>query len=317
MAADRDAVESLGDATVEGGKGRRILAPGAPEWPVRLEELGPYDPPRRLFAEGVAIDPRHPAIAVVGTRRPTVAGIEAAIAFARGLAEAGFTVVSGLAVGIDAAAHNAALDAGGHTIAVLGCGLDIDYPARNRNLRRNIATRGTLVTEYPAAVQPTRYSFPLRNRIIAGLSLGVVVVEGSVTSGALVTARLALDANRSVFAVPGSLRNTMARGPNELIRTGRAALVTSVADVFEDLAPNLVWRADEGAPGERQECTVEELTVLAILDDEPVPADRLTALTGLTPGSLAVAAARLEVRGLAAQTPRGLAITAAGARARR
>jgi DNA processing protein len=295
---------------------RRLLAPGAPEWPDRLEELGPYDPPRRLYVEGRSIDPARPAIAIVGTRRPTAAGVEAAADLARGVSEAGFTVVSGLAVGIDASAHRAALDGGGHTIAVLGCGLDVDYPARNRQLRKRIAEDGTLVTEYSGGTRPTRFSFPLRNRIIAGLSLGVVVVEGSLTSGALVTARLALDANRSVYAVPGSLRNAVARGPNELIRTGRAALVSSVDHIFEDLAPHLVWRQGAGSPPKMAECTREERTVLAALDDSPLSADRLTALTGLAAGCLAATAARLEVRGLAVRSPGGVAVTAAGARAR-
>jgi DNA processing protein len=189
---------------------RRELIGASPEWPGCLSELGPHDPPTRLFVDGIPLDPHAKALAVVGTRRPSGAGLDAVRRLATGLAEAGFVVVSGLAVGIDAAAHEATLAAGGHTVAVLGCGLDVDYPSPNRRLKALIATKGTLVSEYPDGVPPSRHTFPRRNRIIAGLSLGVVIVEGAMTSGALVTARLALDCDRNVYAVPGSPRNPMA-----------------------------------------------------------------------------------------------------------
>ena len=175
-----------------------MIHPGDPEWPARLSELGPHRRPAALHAEGEGLRSELPFVAVVGTRRPTGAGVEAAERIARGLAEAGWVVVSGLAVGIDAVAHRAALDAGGTTVAVLGCGLDVAYPARNVALRRRIAEQGTVLTEYPAGTRPARRNFPERNRIIAGLCLGAVVVEGSLRSGAMVTARLALDMNRSV-----------------------------------------------------------------------------------------------------------------------
>lgn len=180
----------------------RTLRPGDVEWPQSLEELGPHPTPALLFADGVALEARRPAVAVVGTRRPTGAGLEAAHGIAGALAEAGWVVVSGLAVGIDAMAHRAALEAGGRTVAVLGAGLDVDYPAANARLKHELRDSGTLLSEYPAGVHPARPHFPLRNRIIAGLTLGVVVVEGSLRSGALVTARLALDANRSVDGFP-------------------------------------------------------------------------------------------------------------------
>jgi DNA processing protein len=293
----------------------RTLRPSDPEWPSSLMELGPHPAPTQLFAQGTALDPSLPAVAVVGTRRPTGAGLENARSISGGLAEAGWMVVSGLAVGVDAAAHHAALEGGGRTVAVLGCGLDVDYPRANARLKSEIAASGTLLSEFAVGTPPVPHHFPLRNRIIAGLSLGVVVVEGSLRSGALVTARLALDANRSVYAVPGSSRNPMAEGPNELIRTGRAALVTSAAHVFEDLAPALAWPASAPAGEGGTAPTDDEAAVLRALDDVPLAADHLTEALGLAPGRLGVLLSMLEVKGWAARAAGGYALTSAGARA--
>ena len=294
---------------------RRTIRPPDAEWPKGLSEIEPLDPPERLRVDGLPLPTDSPSIAVVGTRTPTGAGIEIATTLARAFAEAGFAVVSGLAVGIDAVAHRAALEAGGHTVGVLGGGLDIDYPKANRDLRRQMEERGTVVTEYDDDVSPAKFTFPRRNRIIAGLVQAVVVIEGAITSGALVTARLALDANRSVFAVPGSVRNPMAVGPNELIRTSRAALVTSPSHVFEDLAPSLVWQETDDQPAV-SDIGDTELAVLRALDDTPSSIDRLALLTGLKPGELAVTLSRLEVRSLARRNYGGYEITSAGARTR-
>jgi DNA processing protein len=283
---------------------RRVIRRSDREWPVSLDELHPHDPPSHLFADGLALDPDAVRVAVVGTRRPTYSGLEVAARISRGLAEAGFAVVSGMAVGIDAAAHRAALEEGGTTVAVLGCGLDVDYPARNAKLKSAIAEDGTLLTEYADGTPPLKHYFPLRNRIIAGLSVGVVVVEGTIRSGALVTARLALDCNRNVYAVPGSARNPMAEGPNELIRRGQAALVTGVEHVLEDLAPSIVWR-DRSATEAAPDLDAVEAAVLETLDDAPVPPDALAARFELKPGRLAAALAALEVRGLARRGPGG------------
>jgi DNA processing protein len=295
----------------------RELRPADPEWPARLSELGPHPPPTRLFAAGAPLEAERPAVAVVGTRRPTGAGVQSAYEIAGGFAEAGWTVVSGLAVGIDAMAHRAALEASGLTVAVLGCGLDVDFPARNVELRRTIAERGTLLTEYPPGTPPERRNFPRRNRLIAGLGLGVVVVEGSLRSGALVTARLALDADRSVYAVPGSCRNPMAEGPNELIRTSQAALVTSAAHVFEDLAPALAWApAADATSGHVPACSKPEGAVLAALDDSPLAPDSLAEGLGLRAGRLAVTLSQMEVKGWVVRSRGGYALTTAGARVR-
>ena len=294
---------------------RRTITPRSDEWPAILNELGPHEPPRRLHADGAPLDPEAAAVAVVGTRRPTAAGVEVATRIARGLAEGGIAVVSGLAIGIDATAHRAAIEAGGRTIAVLGTGLDVRYPARNARLKEEIATTGTLLTEYADGTQPQRWHFPMRNRIIAGLSLGVVVVEGAQTSGALVTARLALDANRSVYAVPGSVRNPMAEGPNRLIKSSQAQLVTSFEDVVEDLFGSMGQIGREHRDALTQELDSDEAAVLGALDDEPVGLDRVVRISGLPQGRVAVIAATLELGGLATRSRGGYTITRKGAEA--
>jgi DNA processing protein len=162
----------------------RCIAPGHCEWPERLSELGPLPPPRKLKVAGRAIDVSARTVAIVGSRRPTAAGIEAAEQLARGLAETNFVVVSGLAIGIDAVAHKAALDAGGQTIAVIGGGMDLNYPERNERLRYEIDDRGTVVSEYPEGTPPRNYHFPQRNRIIVGLCEAVVVVHAPVSLSA-------------------------------------------------------------------------------------------------------------------------------------
>jgi DNA processing protein len=257
-------------------------------------------------------------VAVVGSRRPTAAGAATAAAIARGLAEAGFEVVSGLAVGIDAVAHRAALDADGYTIAVLGCGLDVGYPRKNADLRRRIAERGTVVTEYEDGTQPHRFNFPERNRIVAGMSKAVVFVEGAERSGGLITARHAIDANRDVFAVPGSIRNPLAAGPNELIRTGNARLVTCVEHVLEELAPGLVWGDPDGAHAAAGDPLVNETEagLLLFLDEHVTSLDEICVGLALTCGEAALCLAALEVRGYVVKRPAGYELTTAGARMR-
>lgn len=293
----------------------RVIMPGSSEWPFRLGELGPHQPPTRLYVSGRDVDPDARSVAIVGTRRPTAAGIEAAQMLGKGLAEAGFTVVSGLALGIDATAHRAALEAGGHTIAVIGCGTDLNYPRKNERLRRRIDSVGTVVSEYPNGTAPLPHHFPLRNRIIVGLTEGVIVVEGSVKSGALITGRLALDANRSVFAVPGSFRNPYAAGPNELIRCMEATAVTDVQHVFDDLAPGMVW-VDSQSAGGSAKIDEAEARVLCLLDDVTVTPDFLVAESHLEQGEVLLTLSKLEIRGLAKRWNGAYELTTAGARLR-
>ena len=294
----------------------RVITPRSTEWSEGLAEAHAIGIPKQLYVEGMEIPDWQKCIAIVGTRRPTGAGREAARQIATRIAQAGFSVVSGLALGIDAIAHQAALDAGGHTIAVLGCGLDRIYPKKNAALKARIAERGTLVSEYPSGTESRPFHFPQRNRIIAALSQGVIVVEGAMKSGALITARFALDAGRGVYAVPGSIRNPAAVGPNELIRNGNAFLITSADHVFEDIAPGLVW-ADALGPTGPAPCLDEtETAVLLQMDDGRNPMARLTDEVDASPGQVALTLSRLEVRGLVLKRPTGYELSDAGVRAR-
>ncbi|MFO7973622.1 MAG: DNA-processing protein DprA [Candidatus Hydrogenedentota bacterium] len=201
-------------------------------YPLRLAEI--YDPPLLLFARGSLPADQEPYVAVVGTRRASPYGIRMAGKLARELAARGITVVSGMAMGIDAAAHRGALEGGGRTIAVLGCGVDIVYPSQNADLMEDIIARGAVVSQFPMGMKPSKGHFPYRNRIISGMSLGTVVIEAPLTSGALITARQAAEQGREVFAVPGQAGTKNAEGPHALIREG-AKLVETVEDILVEL----------------------------------------------------------------------------------
>lgn len=297
---------------------RRRIDPTHPEWPDSLREFTTDQPIRWLFVEGLPIPPGGRSVAVVGSRRPSSAGVDAAATITRGLVEAGFAIVSGLAVGIDAVAHKTALDCGGHTVAVLGCGHDADYPRFNAGLRKRIDERGTAVSEYDLGVRPQKAHFPERNRVIAGLTAAVVFVEGGLRSGGRITARHAFDGGRDVFAVPGSFRNPLAAGPNELIRMSEAKLVTDVAHILQDLAPGLVWGQDatDAAPVGDPRVNDVEARVLLFLDESPMPPDRLCMDLDLTWGEAALALAALEARNYVCKRPGGYAVTTGGLRIR-
>jgi DNA processing protein len=297
---------------------RRTVFPNDAEWPRHLNELSPHDPPKSLKLEGLPLEVDFPrAVAIVGARYPTAAGVEAAQDMARGLAEAGFSIVSGLAVGIDAVAHRACLAAGGYTVAVLGTGLDVTYPQRNTALRQQVMERGTLVTEYADDMPPLAHNFPRRNRIIAGLSKAVIFVEGGQRSGGRITARIALEANRTVYAVPGSVRNPMAAGPNELIGRSEAALVTSFCDVLADMAPELAWESPETrrlAPS--IEVAEDDRAIIFFLEETPVVPGKIRDELGLTNGKAALTLARLEARGWVTRRPGGYVLSRTGLRIR-
>lgn len=217
--------------------GARLIRWTDPEYPANLREIA--DPPPYLFVQGHLGPEEKQYLAVVGARAASDAGRHMARRLGLELAAKGFTVVSGLARGIDTEAHQGALDAGGHTVAVLGCGIDVIYPAENRKLAQSIVEGGgALISELPVGTPPIAENFPGRNRILSGLSLGVVVVEAAERSGSLITARTALDQNRQVFAVPGSPISGRSRGSNRLLKEG-ARLVECVEDVIEELAPQL------------------------------------------------------------------------------
>ena len=280
--------------------GARVLGADDACMPPRLRAIP--DCPAVLFVRGDPSALSAPQIAVVGSRRATPAGARIARRFAGELAERGFVVTSGLAQGVDAEAHRGALEAGGRTVAVLGSSLDRIYPSQHQGLADRVAGQGALVSEFPFGTRPVPWNFPWRNRIISGLSLGVLVVEAAERSGSLITARLAGEQGREVFAVPGSILNPQATGCHRLLRDG-AKLVDKVDDILEELPPGELANveAHEGAPapGTRAEegsggapangCEIvrpagpEEAAVLAHLDGEPVSADTVARRAGLTP----------------------------------
>jgi DNA processing protein len=258
-------------------------------YPPLLAEL--HDPPERLHIRGGDIELlTRPAVAVVGARSCSPYGRDVARALARELAGAGLVVVSGLARGIDGEAHRGALDAGGPTLAVLGCGIDRDYPRAHPDLARRIAETGAIVSEYPAGIEPAPWRFPARNRIIAGLALATVVVEARERSGALITADFALELGREVFAVPGEITSTLSSGTNGLIRQGAAPLLSS-DDVFEVLGV-------EFSRPQRRSVSAAAATVLDLVLATPRSADELVRASGLPSPEISSALVELELAGL-------------------
>ena len=269
----------------------------------RYPELlaGIAGPPERLFVIGDPEVLHLPALAIVGSRNPTQGGAQNAFEFARHLAGAGFCIVSGLAQGIDAAAHRGALAAGAPTIAFLGHGIDRVYPAVNHDLAHDIARHGALVSEFPLGTAPNRTLFPQRNRLISGISLGTVVVEAARRSGSLITARLAAEQGREVFAIPGSIHNPLSRGCHQLIRQG-AKLVEAADDIVAELAPlagHLLEAADEaGAPRETSnDADQEYVKLLEALGHDPVGTDELVERSGLTINQVSSMLLILELEG--------------------
>jgi DNA processing protein len=279
-----------------------LLTPFDPEFPRPLAEIA--DPPLLLFVLGNRERLRSPAVAVVGSRNATRYGRDVASALGKGLSSVGVSVVSGLARGVDTAAHEAALDGPGGTIAVLGCGLDVDYPRENARLKREIERSGVLLSEFAPGEEPRPQNFPIRNRIIAGLSSGVVVVEASRRSGSLITARLAADFGRDVFAVPGSVFSETSAGAHELLRDG-AILCRGVDDVFAELFPALrsapaSWASPAAAP---PDLTAEARRLFEVLASEsPASAEDLVRATDLPAAVVLAGLMELEAAGLAAES---------------
>jgi len=266
-------------------------------YPARLKEID--DAPPVLYLRGTLAPEDDLAVAVVGTRRPTPYGRQAAEEFAYQLACERITIVSGLARGVDAIAHRAALQAGGRTLAVLACGLDMVYPPEHTKLAREIAERGAVLSEQPPGTQPRGDFFPRRNRILSGLSLGVLVVEGDVKSGAMITARQALDQNREVFAVPGSIFSPQSRGPNTIIQRGEAKLVTSVRDIREEL--NLTAVPQQIEMQELMPATDTEAALLRHVSKEPAHIDEVCRLSELPASTVSSLLAMMELKGLVRQ----------------
>jgi DNA processing protein len=280
------------------GDGRAVLTLGDPDYPSPWLETP--DPPLLVYAQGRLDLLRRDAIAVVGSRNPTAQGRDNACAFARSLSQAGLCVVSGLALGVDGAAHEGALDGVGSTIAIVGTGLDRVYPRRHLALAHRIAQQGLLLSEYALGSLPHGAHFPQRNRLIAGLARGTLVVEAALQSGSLITARLAAEYGREVFAIPGSIHAPQSRGCHALIRQG-AKLVEQASDILEEL--RLAPPAGSGDVPSAAAAPADEDPTLAALGFDPMTLDALVERTGTPPAVLSARLLELELAGCVARLP--------------
>jgi len=281
--------------------GNHLIPITDPAYPERLRSLA--DPPPWLYVKGDPNLLQNPMLAIVGSRNATPQGRRDAAAFAQTLAGAGLTIVSGLALGIDTAAHEGAL-AGGASVAVVGTGLDRVYPARNKELAHRLAARGAIVSEFPLGTPARPGQFPRRNRIISGLALGVLVVEAALDSGSLITARLAAEQGREVFALPGSIHAPLSKGCHRLIREG-AKLVDCVDDILDEL--RWQWHAPvPSSPPANPAANAAADALLELMGPDPVALDTLVNLSGLTVDTLSAMLLSLELDGRIATLPGGL-----------
>lgn len=279
------------------GNGNSLLSWEDPEYPALLKETS--DPPVVLYAKGNLNALTKNAVAIVGTRKPSIAGSENAWRFAFELAKHTIAIVSGLALGIDAQAHRGCIEAEGETIAVLGTGVDCIYPYRHKELADKILDKGLLLSEFPLHTKPIAGHFPRRNRIISGLSLATLVVEAAIRSGSLITARLALEQNRDVLAIPGSINNPQARGCHHLLQQG-ATLVTSVHDILTEL------RFPSTASANFPICLANEnKNLVKFIGFEVTSIDEIQARSGLTVENVTCELAELEIKGIVKAVPGG------------
>ena len=275
-------------------QGISVLTLDSPDYPHLLKDID-YPPPV-LYVRGSLLPADDWAVAIVGTRHATAYGKEVARQMAAGLAENGITVVSGLALGIDGVAHRTALEAGGRTIAVLGCGLDVVYPDRHRELAHKIVESGALVSDYPLGTKPEAGNFPPRNRIISGLSLGTLVVDADIKSGALITLQFALDQGRETFAIPGNIYSRLSTGTNAMIRRGEAKLVTRLEDILEELNLTKVTQQSE-VRAIVPETPIEQ-TLLCYISHEPIHLDEIVRKSGFPTATVSSTLCMMELKGL-------------------
>ncbi|MEK8089489.1 DNA-processing protein DprA [Thermithiobacillus plumbiphilus] len=297
-----EALLTAADAAWLGDPTNDLLTLADDDYPPLLRQLP--DAPPVLYLRGQRTLLSRPMLAIVGSRHATPQGAANAQAFARHLSEAGFNIVSGLATGIDAAAHRGALEGSGATLAVMGTGPDCIYPRQHEQLAARIAETGLILTDYPPGTPVRAALFPQRNRIISGLSMGVLVVEAAIRSGSLVTARLAADQGREVFALPGSIHNPLSRGPHHLIRQG-AKLVESVQDILEELGHLHAFAATRPQRGPDSPEDAELAALLEVLGYEPQTLDVLVERSGLTPDRVSAMLLTLELDAWIASSPGG------------
>lgn len=292
--------------------GIKILTQAEPSYPENLRTIP--DPPLVLYITGEPLPEDRYAIAIVGSRKATDYGMRATERLSKDLAEAGITIVSGFARGIDTVAHATSLEIGGRTIGVFAGGLDRPYPPENKPLLKKILENGYIISEFPPGTRPLKENFPRRNRIISGLSLGVIVVEAAEKSGALITASYGLEQGREVFAVPGSIFSKNSSGTNNLIKAG-AKLVSSARDVLEELVPRLKELIKEKGTGILEvsrhqiprstrgtlEFTAKEMDIIKIMNDEPIHIDEIIRKSGMSPKEVASILSGLELKGVVRQ----------------
>jgi len=270
-----------------------------PEYPPALKEI--YDPPPVLYLKGAFAERDAHGVAVIGTRRATAYGREACAALVKDLVAAGITIISGLAKGIDGIAHRTTLDAGGRTIAVMGSGIDVVYPADHRALAQKISETGVLMSEFPLGTKPDARNFPRRNRILSGLSLGVLIIKAPLDSGVMHTVRFALDQGRDVFCIPGSIFSPSSLGSNRLIQDG-AKLITDAADVLEELnIARLEQQPSFPGFGQIEDIEAEEAGLLQHIGVEPIHIDELRRQAGMPVANVSSTLSLLEIKGLVKQ----------------
>jgi DNA processing protein len=282
----------------------RLISIWDAEYPSNLKRI--YDPPPFLFVRGTLDERDAWSLAIVGTRAPSPAAVHLAVKFSTELVRLGIPVVSGLARGVDTAAHTAALRAHGRTLAVIGSGVDVIYPPENRGLADRLVEQGAMISEYEMGAKPDAGNFPRRNRIISGISLGTLIVETGIDGGAMITAATALEQNREIFAVPSAVQEKRKSGTNHLIKEGKAILTESVEDILAELAPRL-----KGFPGDARapesppppDLSLFERKVYDVMGDTPVHIDAIAERSGLTTSDVLVQLLSLEFKSAVRQLP--------------
>jgi DNA processing protein len=300
---ERDQIEKFTEKELKkldklGGK---LITIWDQEYPSILKKI--YDPPILFYILGEFVESDQYSIAVVGTRQPTNYGKVHAEKISMELAKQGITIVSGMARGIDSIAQNAAIKSGGRTIAVIGSGLDVIYPAENKKLFEKISENGVVISEFSLGTKPDAQNFPRRNRIISGLSLGVVVIETGIQGGAMQTASLALDQNREVFALPGNVGVKQSDGTNLLIQKGEAKLITSADDVITELEIKLKPVLGKNIPKQQIDLTLFEEKIINVMNSQPLQIDKIALLANLSTSDCLVHLLSLEFKGLIKQLP--------------
>lgn len=300
LAERRSQLDPQKEAAKLASMGISYVCHSDPGYPENLAAI--YDPPPVIFFKGRLNAADKLSVAIVGTRKPSPYGLLVAEKLAKDLTALGVTIVSGMARGIDSAAHRGALENSGRTIAVLGCGPDVVYPRENKKLMEEIMHNGAVVSEFPPGTQPEAWRFPVRNRIISGLSQATLVVEAAEKSGALITADFALEQGRDVMAVPGNVVNPLSRGPHRLIKQG-ARLVEGAGDVLDELGMEKLFPAQKSDLDSKMKMSYEEETLYSLLTLDPVSLDELVIKSGLLPQKVMAALMYLEIKGFTRQLP--------------